>query len=200
VKRYLVLTENGEWRFWSTYSESTKSRKLQIRHYCWVYKCICVKDVICYDMGVTSGLASRLSLMWIEVFQARLNFSSLISEGMWTWCINGVHVLQTRGRMARTRSVYDASCRKKKKKTFRSHVAMFGHLLIVFQSVAESHFECLPFICHFFAFHALRPEVLKLWGASSGGAVGRSGGRKLFVWGAYLFWTKYGRKIKCIFW
>jgi hypothetical protein len=57
-----------------------------------------------------------------------------------------------------------------KKKTFRSHVAMFGHLLTVFQSVAESHFECLPFICHFFVFHALRPEVLKLWGASPGGA------------------------------
>jgi hypothetical protein len=25
-------------------------------------------------------------------------------------------------------------------------------------------------------------------------------GGELFMWGAYLFWIKYGRKIKCIFW
>jgi hypothetical protein len=30
---------------------------------------------------------------------------------------------------------------------------------------------------------------------------GRGGaGQELFVWVTYLFWTKYGHKIKCIFW
>jgi hypothetical protein len=37
-------------------------------------------------------------------------------------------------------------------------------------------------------------EVLKLWGAPPGDVVG-----ELFVWGACLFWMKYGRKVKYIF-
>jgi hypothetical protein len=45
-----------------------------------------------------------------------------------------------------------------------------------------------------------RSEVPKLWGVPPGERCWFSGGGELFVWGAYLFWTKYGRKIKNIFW
>jgi hypothetical protein len=49
--------------------------------------------------------------------------------------------------------------------------------------------------------YILVPEVPKLSGASPGGRCWSSGGRgDIFVWGRYLFWTKYGYKIKiCIF-
>jgi hypothetical protein len=33
-----------------------------------------------------------------------------------------------------------------------------------------------------------------------GGAVGAVGGREFTVWGTYLFWIKYGHKVKYIFW
>jgi hypothetical protein len=75
-----------------------------------------------------------------------------------------------------------------------------GMSVIVYQSTRWSSQKTVIFIVVVLRTLSLYSRAPKLWGAPPGALfILWGGGRELFVWGTYLFWTKYGRKTNYIF-